>query len=400
MTKVKIKTLTPVHIGSGVDLQSNIEYLFINDKIGVIDDKKVLQVIGEENINRWVSIINSKDNLLDYLRKRKNDIKLSDVALREMDVYASDIGKNKTLKEQLHSAKGFPMIPGSSIKGAIRTTVISYLIEKETDRVKNIINKKRSFLNSKGRKWDLRSFQEVESEILNQLLSNSFKPDANRNVFRFLQVTDSHFNYNTLVTNMQVLNLQNNEWRIKNGTDQLTEIIGNDNEAEIRIKINSELLNRNLNKKEIKSDVGFLKDIQSLFEIVNNHTKLLIQKEIDIWGKMEKDYPNELIDWYLETLNDCLDEAESCKENEAVIRIGGGSGWDNITGAWAKHNKELFNDNEWEKLSNLLNKNRKVSYFPKTRKIDESGDVLGFIKLTALQKTTNAGKNSPNKIGN
>ena len=382
MAKIEIKTLSPVHIGSGIDLQGNIEYLIDGDRLAIIDEKKVLKVIGEENIDKWVKIINNRENLLDYLKLRKTDIKLSDIDKRQMEFYCSDLQNKKTLKEQLYNAQGNATIPGSSIKGAIRTAIISYLVEKETERVKNIINKKRSFLNIKGRKWNLRLFQEVESEILNQLLSNSFKPDANRNVFRFLQVTDAYFYYETYASNMQVLNLQGNGWNIKKGSDQLTELIGQDCESEIRIKINKKLLDENKNRKEIITDTSFLNSIEKLFEIINIHTKYLLKKEIDFW-KNESNYP-ESVSYYIENLEKIFKEAGKCKKEEAVLRIGGGSGWDSITGAWAKYNEELFNDNEWDVLYKSLNRNRDVEYFPKTRKIDEDGYTLGFIKLSAF----------------
>ncbi len=382
MAKVKIKTLSPVHIGSGIDLQSDIEYLIDGDRLAIIDEKKVLKVIGEVNIDKWVTIINNRENLFDYLKLRKNDIKLSDIDKRQMEVYCSDLQNKKTLKEQLHNAQGNATIPGSSIKGAIRTAIISYLVEKETERVNNIINKKRSFLNSKGRKWNLGSFQEVESEILNQLLSNSFKPDANHNVFRFLQVTDAYFYYETYASNMQVLNLQRNGWNIKNGSDQLTELIGQDCKSEIRIKINQKLLEENINRKEIKTDISFLNSIEKLFEIINIHTKFLLKKEIDFW-KNENNYP-ESVDYYIENLKKLFEESDKCKKEEALLRIGSGSGWDNITGAWAKTNKDLFSDDEWFQLSKLLNKGRDVDCFPKSRKLDEDGYTLGFIKLSAL----------------
>jgi len=382
MTKVKIKTLSPVHIGSGIDLQSNIEFLIDDDRLAIIDEKKVLNIIGEEYINNWVTIINNRENLFEYLKLRKSNIKLSDIDKRKMEVYCSDLQNKKTLKEQLHNAQGNATIPGSSIKGAIRTAIISYLVEKETERVKNIINKKRNFLNGKGLKWNLKAFQEVESEILNQLLSNSFKPDANRNIFRFLQVTDAYFYYETYASNLQVLNLQGNGWGIKNSSDQLTELIGQDCESEIRIKINQKLLEENINRKEIKSDTSFLNSIEKLFGIINIHTKYLLKKEIDFW-KHESKYPDS-VNYYIENMEKLFEETGKCKKEEAVLRIGGGSGWDSITGAWAKTNQKLFSDDEWFQLSKLLNKGRDVEYFPKTRKIDEDGYPLGFIKLSVF----------------
>ena len=57
-----------------------------------------------------------------------------------------------------------------------------------------------------------------------------------------------------------------------------------------------------------------------------------------------------------------------------VIRVGGNTGWFSITGGWAK----ILDEENWQVLYHLLNKNRSVKYFPKTRKTDEYGEVLVF----------------------
>ena len=52
MRTVQIETLSPVHVGSGVELQSNFEYLYFADEncLVVIDDAKVLDILGEDNL--------------------------------------------------------------------------------------------------------------------------------------------------------------------------------------------------------------------------------------------------------------------------------------------------------------------------------------------------------------
>ena len=385
MAEVKIKTLTPIHIGSGRELRANTEFIeFVNGEdrsITVIDEKKVLGIIGEENVDQWVSIINRQENLKDYLVKRNPDLKPEDIEKRSMFVYGGKISGQTTLKEQIHSAGEDPMIPGSSIKGAIRTAVIEYLVEKHTHEVQKIIERKRDELDRKKNKWTLKDFQFIEKDILNKLLSNTFKVDANKNTFRFLQVGDAIFKYTTMATNIQILNLQHNGWNIKRGTDQITEVVGSECETTTGMKINGHLLERNLDRRNIQSDISFFKNAETLFKIVNDHTKVLLAREIKLWEEMEESYPEDLLDIYINNLKAVLQVAEKCQANETVLRIGGGSGWDFITGGWAKTNEKLFTEDEWYHLSNMLNKGRDVDYFPKTRKLDEYGDILGFVEL-------------------
>lgn len=42
---------------------------------------------------------------------------------------------------------------------------------------------------------------------------------------------------------------------------------------------------------------------------------------------------------------------------------------------------EILDEENWQVLYHLLNKNRSVKYFPKTRKTDEYGEVFGFLKI-------------------
>ncbi|MCF8229529.1 MAG: type III-A CRISPR-associated RAMP protein Csm5 [Bacteroidales bacterium] len=378
MANVKALLLSPVHIGSGIELQQNIEFLIHDQRLAVVDDKKVLEVIGEDNISQWISYINKRENLMELLKQRKPDVTISDVADREMDVYGTRLMNKKTLKEQLHNGQGFPMIPGSSIKGAIRTAIITHLVNKHTKTVKNIISEYKNLNASKnpGWRWQLRDFQKVEERILNMLLSGSNRTDPNRNAMRFLQVTDASFNFNTIASNVLLLNLTWRGWDFKGGSDQLVEFIGQDSESRFRISINHDLLGKN----HLKTDTAFLESLEKLFEIINEHNKMLINEEINMW-KDEAGFPGQL-EIYLDILNEIKQTALSLNKNEAILRLGGHTGWNSISGAWAKNNKELFDDYEWEILKKSLNKGRNVDYFPKTRKIEEEGDVFGYIKLS------------------
>ncbi len=370
MTKAKIYTLTPVHIGNGIELQQNIEFLFDKNerKIAVIDDKKVLNIIGEENIDKWVSIINNNESLFSYLKKRKNDFSLSDVAKRQMNVYGSNIQNNKSLKLQMLNGTGLPTIPGSSIKGAIRTAVLSNIILNKKFLSYNIQTSDIKHINKYGKtKWTAKY---IENKI--------FGKDAKNDVFRFLNIGDAYFNYETIATNMQVLNFTQNNWNFKRGSNQLVEVIGLDAEAELNININKNIYNTDfLKKANISSDISFLNNLETLFEIIKTQTLFLLEKEIHFWNNQDVQIVN--IDNYISNLENLLNITKNCKNNETVLRVGHGSGWDFITGAWAKYST-ILNDNDWNSLSYKLSR-RNAPFFPKTRKMDEDADILGFVKL-------------------
>lgn len=70
-----------------------------------------------------------------------------------------------------------------------------------------------------------------------------------------------------------------------------------------------------------------------------------------------------------------------CKDGkECVLRIGHGSGWRFITGAWSE---KLNSFNPVVISAARPNNFRYNEYnFPKTRRVDEECELLGFVKLT------------------
>ena len=102
MRTVQIETLTPIHVGSGVELQSSFEYLHFKDEncLVIIDDAKVLDILGEENLPHWLACIEKKESLLKLLQTRKPNIKADDVATRRIPLSNKGIAEGKTVREQ------------------------------------------------------------------------------------------------------------------------------------------------------------------------------------------------------------------------------------------------------------------------------------------------------------
>ena len=132
MSKIKITTLTPVHIGSGETLQYGSD--FVRGKVGddtflsVVDPKKVLGLIGEDNVQRWVTAIEKRESTDKIVQQFAPNARLEDYSCRLISEW-SDVKSTDTLKEHIHDGRGLPYIPGSSIKGAIRTAVLTALAE-------------------------------------------------------------------------------------------------------------------------------------------------------------------------------------------------------------------------------------------------------------------------------
>ena len=51
MSRVKVTTIRSVHIGNGIFLQNNSDFVIDNDNIFIINPKKVLDIIGVERLD-------------------------------------------------------------------------------------------------------------------------------------------------------------------------------------------------------------------------------------------------------------------------------------------------------------------------------------------------------------
>lgn len=368
MSLVKITTLTPIHIGNGNFLQNNtdfVAYKSANDSyFSIIDPQKVLDLIGIEHIADWVLAIENKRNVIELVKQYDKYAHPRNYAKRIITNYAHGIKSPDTLKECIHNGMGNPYIPGSSIKGAIRTAILSSLAKGKPLEFK-----------IKGKNGKI-SAKSIEADF--------FGKDPNCDVFRFLQIGDAYFEKESeIATRMINLNIRKQENLQDRSKSQLVEAIGAENTALFQLKIANEYYSWVKSKWNKEGMVGSLpKDMESLpllFQAINGHTRILVKSEIKYWNELSGKGYNGAED-YLSTLEFISDEIRNCQNGkECVLRIGHGSGWRFITGAWS----ECLNNFKEIIAASRPNNNRYTQYdFPKSRRIDEDGDVLGFVKLS------------------
>lgn len=368
MIPVKLKTLTPVHIGSGRELSRDVEFLHMKNRIGVIDEKKILQLIGEENVGLWVSMIEKGEPLLGYLQKRNPALKLSQVSSRTMPLYATNFNRVKTLKEQLIDGMGHPLIPGSSIKGAIRTAILNILLKE---------------LNHNWKEHELKNTKGKFSD--KNILSRIFGNDPNHDFMRFLKIGDALFEPQSLLA-MSVLSMNYLFDRTKRDEKflLLTEAIATEEETSIRLKLDVDHWKKNIEANEIRQSIPeFMHDYESLFQAINSFTELLIKTEINKW-ESDKFSHKEVIQDYIQDLKRILNNCYECSQKETVLRLGHGSGWIFMTGGWI-NNEDFISQNVKDQIINQTRpgNNRYADYFfPKTRRMDEDGELMGFVKLS------------------
>lgn len=369
MQNVQIETLTPVHIGSGTELQGNFEFLHFADEncIVIIDEAKVLKIIGEDNINQWVACIEKKESLLSLIRQRKRDVKPEDVAQRVIPLSRNGIIDKKTIREQLHTGTGQALMPGSSIKGALRTAVWAYLVRQNEESVAkgNKLGRKRFDNKTRTEQTDYK-----DATLMQEFMGR----DSNEDIMRLLQVGDATFDatycFRTDVANQQ----RDKSWSLKPEILQYVEAIPAGKKTQARLSFQETLRQRAQGFFNKNAD---LIQPETLFEIVNNHTRQVIENDLRyLEGKAN--YPIVYGD-YIDTMNSILDKIDVCGSKTCILRLGYGTGYRSMTGDWL----DILDDFQYNPLVKFIRPTHPHALlFPKTARFVTGGMPLGFIKLT------------------
>lgn len=372
--KINIETLSPVHIGDGEFLKYGSDFVHARSSydegssLYVIDPKKIWDVVGQNRLDKWMAAIDRGEDALQFVQGMDKRKQAKDIALREIPNYASKVVKTDTLKSCIHDGSGRPYIPGSSLKGAIRTAVLASL----APGVKNIDK----VVADRGGY----SARQVEKEL--------FGNDPKNNLFRFLQVGDAYFEAGSEIS-FRMVNLNIRDSKIgllDESKPQLIEAIGCEDNAVFSINIPDELLNHFRNMPENSGGNYSFLSISELFKIINAHILKLLDKEINFWKNIEDNEGKDGADGYLDGLQARKSDTKNCKEGrECVLRVGHGSGWRFITGAWAEKLSNFNNKDGHSMVDKIRRKNHLYQNydFPKSRRIEqEESEVLGFVKLS------------------
>lgn len=376
MSKVTIQTLTAIHIGSGNTLQYGSDFVKGKDAdgyntYGIIDPNKILKLIGQEHIGNWVAAIERHDSTDKIVKQFAPNAKLQDYSKRILSDYCDYSAKaSDTMKEFIHDGLGNPYIPGSSIKGAIRTAVLASLTKQKTNLESKLVDKR----NRATAKF-------VESML--------FGADPNSDIFRFLQVGDAIFNdAETWAMRMVNINERTSKSFWDTSKPQIIETLSIDATSEIQLKLSNEYYKFTMshwpkNANELGSLPIELESLPSLFSLINAHTNSLVKDEIEYWEEREADTDAKQLGTYISNMEAILEEVQHCKDGkECILRIGHGSGWRFITGAWTEDLKNF--DSVVVPASRPRNERYQDYCFPKTRRVDDDCNLLGFVKLSIV----------------
>ena len=364
---MKLETITALHIGSGDILQKDSDFVFGIDTeersvVYVINPRKVLALIGEENVDAWTVAIENGRSTEDIVKLYAPKASITDYSLHAIDSYMSSPAQQ--IKEFIRDGFDRPYIPGSSIKGAIRTAVLSSIAQamNETDFFENVKNKGYITPNT------------LEAKVLGR--------NPNNDVFRYVRVSDAFVTgCRTAVCNMVNINERKEKSFWDTSKQMATEVLL----PGAKVNFSLVLKQPERRPKDMPAAPKALCSIDALLDVINNHTETLLTDEINIFKSKDVDtLSEEKVNSYIEQLKYLLNIVNACKgTHSAIMRMGHGSGWRFMTGAWL----ERLSDNDFDAIVNKArpgNMKRYADYdFPKSRRLEEDEcEPLGFVKIT------------------
>jgi len=367
-SNIRLEILSPIHIGTQQEKtwHKNMDFFYQKGKVYVVDQDKLFAKLYALDGQNAIQTFNAKlaanrlDDLKGYIYQH---VSLADIAQVVFD-YPQEPGNE--IKPLVRTGLGTPLIPGSSLKGAIRTAILTHLIKQKPHFAKQEHNLK----NKWGRYND------------RNLVKNYLGNDPNHDLLRMLHAADIALsNPQTILYKTQTLNLYGNSWKIKQSVTNYLECASLQM-CEGRLHIPQTQLKLSVQHRILKNTQVLTPG--KLFEIINAHSLHLLQEEIEFWEEeLELTNTHHMVDDYLESLRELYTTAQECSPAQScVLRVGAGTGWDSMTGRWAK-DENILDDDTWSNLKQALRPKRYFDTpFPKSRKALEKAKPLGFVKLS------------------
>jgi len=360
--RYQIEMLTPVHIGSGNTL-NRWDYVWIKGWVYVIN---LDQVLNHPKINPYELQNFMEDPGFSW----EDYIKTVRIDPSEISYYKAKASQRPTgnIKEHI-KVHLKPYIPGSSLKGAIRTAFLWYMFKKFEDKNFLFSKIKEKIEEVKKQKDDRRKFYQAKSKFAQVIEKKFFGRSPNYDVFRCIYVGDSDPLENLEVGLVKTYDLRNRRFLPDKNLEVYSELIPEGSITHVKIKIETKLFDyKELGIRE-KGEL-----LENIPEICNLRAEEFIKDEIKFFEKFgiekSKDFYQEL-----------LASIKNLPEGAFIINLGWATGWRAKT-----IGEELRKEDE--KLFEEIRKTFRLGYvnidvFPKTRRLYDSKPI-GWIKLTPV----------------
>jgi CRISPR-associated protein Csm5 len=347
-----IEALTPLHIGKGESLTSVGEYVATSNRIRIIDQIALRSILARKGIQKeylaYILDYAKNTHVWDFFKSQniENDIKYTRDFKLNANAFNPESNNILELATETCSKK---YIPGSSLKGALRTLVFASCIGADTNLKNNIEH----IISEKDNLYDIRKFiLQAEEKSLND-------------DFYLFRVEDS-----SLVDDEDIvaeIAKRQHLFGIKtDGLDNLLECIATGTKIKTNITIIPEAENDNLKWMNSQS-------LTELFQAINLITEQYIDHEIKQLCNSAHEIAKELC----KALKELKILLNKCGNQAAFLRLGKGKTFifQVILPMLSFHSQE--------KIIRLLVQEPEARVnFPKTRVLTENNQMFGWVKIS------------------
>lgn len=342
-----LEILTPIHIGTGEKLKNHYDYIVKNGKPFVVDKAATYDLILDQKKHDDERLYEKDFNIQDLI----------DIAGQDCGYWLKPISgfKPHQINECIKNAYLKPYIPGSSLKGAIRTAIIGTLLFNNEDHYKKYI-----LTNNKDKSI-------ADKQLIKKLLGSS----PHKDIFRALRVSDVIFPapLEPVLAEFKVENVY------KSSVQTLyVEAIDKRQYGQFFMSRDEFLLNNS--DKWNDSKIGskpFFSSYNDLCKLINTYSMRYLENEIKFYDKGNIKEASIFIKNLLQKIQ--LDMKNNL--SKAYLQMSWGAGWNNKTGSWL--------DKYLEEIRQRYKLGKGKGIFPRTRRLiykDHQAETPGWVCIS------------------
>ncbi len=311
--RFRVKTLSHLHIGDSEPWQKDFDYIYHEKSRTVffIDHADFLEKLDIDFLKNTDDIETYRDKMLEMFKQRQLKILRQYSCAHTVSQVYPFIGDSLS-----------PIIPGSSLKGAIRTAVLSRVINAQI---------------AAGSTIQLSPEKYLEKQV-------GKKQDNIKMSMNALQIPDLPFETNKLVLSpFKTYSLSKHEFFEKENKVRITEALPPN------IMLNHTLDIRLHYREKDKREFNGTTEIVDLPQTLREHYKRWIPREIAFLNK----YSNK-IDTVIGFYENLVKKIE---EGSILLHLGFGTGWESKTGAFLVSNRIMWEHSILDFLKDIIHSN-------------------------------------------
>ncbi|MCA1985281.1 MAG: type III-A CRISPR-associated RAMP protein Csm5 [Desulfovibrio sp.] len=373
-----LEILTPVHVGSGAVYSNGLEF-FIRGQQNARRELQVLQrnwittieatLRNDADINALTQSI-AGGNVTRWL----NDHRLLQPQQdgRGLLKHTLSLGNNeqapREIREQIRSGLGLPLLPGSSIKGALRTAIVAQLLQGDAGLRETFAN----LLQQRNL-----SAEHADSTLLQHVLGE----DPKYNLMRTLRVGDAACQEQALTLyKVRTLSLGQDHGFTPKPFLNVVEGLKPGTTVTSQLSLDCALQRYAAGQARECFRFRTQLDAASLLGSLRTLSQRLLREELAFLdGKR-----GEHIDSLRTSLKELQERSDGLGEGQALFNLGWGIGWKGMTGALLS--QDALSRNRGQLRQTLKLAATRVQFpFPKSRKVaivDGAALPMGWIQLT------------------